>query len=252
LVKFEIEDQRDIDEGLEYGQQVQKCVDEADIVLSNEAEYEEKMINSNIEKNILQRYVDLVTQKEVDIEPNPDEVNMSIASSMALKSSCLKRKVGAVICDEKGRPISTGYNEVVEGQPTCAEKYGECYRDKKKNEILNLIQKRLKIPENDFQGVFRTGIKILELCRSIHAEQAAILQSSVSNMKGATVYTTTFPCFNCAKMIVRSGIKKVIYVEPYPIEEAMHLLDESKIKCMKFEGVKARVFYKLFRRLPKS
>jgi len=252
LVKFEIEDQRDIDEGLEYGQQVQKCVDEADIVLSNEAEYEEKTIPSNLEKNILQKYIDLITIEEADIEPKPDEVNMSIASSMALKSSCLKRKVGAVICDEKGRPIATGYNEVVEGQPTCSEKYGECYRDKKRNEILNLIQERLKIPKNDFQEVFRTGIKILELCRSIHAEQTAILQSSESNMKGATLYTTTFPCFNCAKMIVRSGIKKVVYVEPYPIEEAMHLLDESKVKCVKFEGVKARVFYRLFRRLPKS
>ena len=249
LVKFEIEDNRDIDEGLEYGQQVQKCVDEADIVLSNELEYVKKIIPSEVEK-ILQRYIDLITKEEIDIDPKPDELNMSIASNMALKSSCLKRKVGAVVCDEQGRVIATGYNEVVEGQRTCMEKYGECYREKKRNEILSMVEERLEIPKNDFQKVFRT-LKVLELCRSIHAEETAILQLPGSEMKGATLYTTTFPCFNCAKMIVRSGIKKLVYVEPYPVEESMDLLKESGVKRMKFEGVKARVFYKLFKRRPK-
>lgn len=249
LVKFEIEDDRDIDEGLKYGQQVQKCVDEADIILSNESQYAEKMIHPKLAE-ILQRYMKLVTEEETDILPTTEELNMSIASNMALKSSCLKRKVGAIICDEKGRSVATGYNEVLEGQQTCHEKYGECYRDKKRNEILDKMQQKMKIFGNDFDKAF-SGIKVLELCRALHAEETAILQTSKSDTVGATLYTTTFPCFLCAKMIVRAGIKKLVYVEPYPVEEAMDLLYDSAVELRKFEGVKARVFYKLFKKLPK-
>ena len=249
LIKFEVEDERDIDEGLEYGQQVQKCVDEADIVLSNESEYEDKMIYPNLEK-ILDRYMKLITEEETDIFPTTEELNMSIASNMALKSSCLKRKVGAVICDKEGHIIATGYNEVPKGQQTCLEKHGECYRDKKRNEIMEKMKQKMEMFGNDFAKIFGT-IKVLELCRALHAEETAILQTSESETMGTTLYTTTFPCFLCAKVIVRSGISKVVYVEPYPVEEAMDLLKESGVDRVKFEGVKARAFYKLFKRFPK-
>lgn len=249
LIKFEIEDDRDRDEGLENGQQVQKCVDEADIILSNESQYEDKMIHRNLQK-VLNRYIRLITEGETDIFPKTEELNMSIASNMALKSSCLKRKVGATICDKEGRIIATGYNNVLKGQKTCHEKYGECYRDKKRTEIMNKIKEKMEILDNSFQQVFGT-LKVLELCRALHAEETAILQTSESETVGSAIYTTTFPCFLCAKMIVRAGIRKVVYVEPYPVDEAMDLLRESGVELVKFEGVKARVFYKLFKKFPK-
>lgn len=246
LIQFEIEDERDRDEGLDYGQQVQKCVDEADIILSNESEYVDKMIPENLEK-ILSRYIKLLTEEENDITPTTDELNMSLASNMALKSSCLKRKVGAVICNKDGRVVATGYNEVPKGQQTCLQKYGECYRDKKRNEIMSKLEEKMKVFNSNWHKAFGT-VKVLELCRSLHAEEIAILQTSESVTGEGTLYTTTFPCFLCAKMIVRSGIKKVVYVEAYPMDEAMDLLIESEVKPEKFEGVKARVFYKLFKK----
>ena len=249
LIKFEVEDDRDREEPFGHGQQVQKCVDEADIILSNESQYEKKKIYSNLEK-ILTRYLRLITEEEADIFPTTEELNMSIASNMALKSSCLKRKVGGVICDKEGRIIATGYNDVLKGQQTCFEKYGECYRDKKRNEIMSKMKEKMKLVENNFHQVFGT-LKVLELCRALHAEETAILQTSESETVESTIYTTTFPCFLCAKMIVRSGIRKVVYVEPYPVDEAMDLLRESGVELVKFEGVKARVFYKLFKKFPK-
>jgi deoxycytidylate deaminase len=246
LIQFEVEDERDRDEGSDNGQQVQKCVDEADIILSNESEYEDKKISENLE-NILNRYIKLLTEKENDVTPTTEELNMSLASNMALKSSCLKRKVGAVICNKEGRVVATGYNEVLKGQQTCLQKYGECYRDKKRNEIMSKMEEKMKVFDSNWHKAFGT-VKVLELCRSLHAEEIAILQTSESLTGEGTLYSTTFPCYLCAKMIVRSGIKKVVYIEPYPMDEAMDLLIESEVRLEKFEGVKARVFYKLFKK----
>jgi len=250
LIKFTIEDDRDIDERSEYGQQVQKCVDEADIVLSNESHYENRMIHVNLER-ILNRYVQLITEEQADIFPTTDELHMSVASNMALKSSCLKRKVGVAICDNEGQIIASAYNEVPEGQIACQRKYGECYRDKRRREIMNELNQKIGTSKDDFHKVFGT-IKVLELCRALHGEERAILQTSRSDTKDATLYTTTFPCFLCAKIIVHSGISKVVYIEPYPVDEAMDLLRESGVELVKFEGVKASAFHRLFKRPAKS
>ena len=66
------------------------------------------------------------------------------------------------------------------------------------------------------------------------------------NLHNSVLYTTTFPCLLCAKKIVTVGIKKVIYIEPYPMKEARELLENCQIELIKFEGVKSSAFYKLF------
>ncbi len=92
--------------------------------------------------------------------------------------------------------------------------------------------------------------RLLDLCRAIHAEEAAILQAarlgSVS-LKGSTLYTTTFPCLLCSKMIINAGITHVIYHEAYPMPESIEMLRQGGVTMKKFEGVNSRAFYKLFK-----
>lgn len=92
--------------------------------------------------------------------------------------------------------------------------------------------------------------KLLDLCRAVHAEEAAILQAvklGSSSLNGAELYTTTFPCLLCCKSIINAGIKKIVYREPYPMEESIKMLRNGVIALEKYEGVNAWAFDKMFR-----
>lgn len=95
-------------------------------------------------------------------------------------------------------------------------------------------------------------IKRLEYCRSLHAEENALLQVASkggNGVLGGTIYTTTFPCELCAKKIYQSGISKIVYTEPYPdnISE-LFLQDGIKIiEVRQFEGVKSSGYFKLYK-----
>lgn len=65
-------------------------------------------------------------------------------------------------------------------------------------------------------------------------------------MDDSTIYVTTFPCNLCANKIVQSGIKHVIYFEPYPVEEAKTILNEGNVEFEPFEGVTFRAFFKFY------
>ena len=98
---------------------------------------------------------------------------------------------------------------------------------------------------------------ITEYGRVVHAEMEAILACARSDIstKNAELYCTTFPCHNCAKHIVASGIKRVVYVEPYPKSRALdfhsdsitlELNGEESVRFEPFVGVGPRSFYDLF------
>ena len=97
------------------------------------------------------------------------------------------------------------------------------------------------------------SIKRLEYARALHAEENAILQVATNGgmgILGGTIYTTTFPCELCAKKIYQSGIKRVVFTEPYPdsISEAIFLKDGIRsISVEQFEGIKSSSFYRLFK-----
>jgi dCMP deaminase len=75
------------------------------------------------------------------------------------------------------------------------------------------------------------------LCYAIHAEQNAIIQAAKLgvSIEGATLYCTHQPCVVCAKMIVNAGIKRVVYVEGYPDEFAVTMLDEGGVTLERYE-----------------
>jgi deoxycytidylate deaminase len=99
---------------------------------------------------------------------------------------------------------------------------------------------------------------LTEYGRPVHAEMEALLACARTGVsaKGGTLYTTTFPCHNCAKHIVAAGIVKVVYVEPYPKSKARDLHPDSialddmdakdRVVFAPFVGIAARRYFDLF------
>lgn len=144
-----------------------------------------------------------------------DKRFMELAWVISGWASCYQpnRKIGAVIVRNK-RIVTTGYNGAPAGIKTCVER-GECLR--RKNGIAS-------------------GTRA-ELCYAVHAEQNAIIQAAKlgSSIEGATLYCTHQPCVMCAKMIVNSGISRVVYEEGYPDEFAVEILGEAGIELERVE-----------------
>jgi len=135
---------------------------------------------------------------------------MSFARLAATRSTCLRRKVGAVIV--KGKHIvSTGYNGAPKGVRHCSE--------------TGCLRERLNIPSGQRH----------ELCRGLHAEQNAIIQAALHGVstEGGVIYCTNQPCAICAKMIINAGIIAVVYDEGYTDELAEEMLKESGVRLIK-------------------
>lgn len=189
------------------GQQVKKCLDIANFLIVNEDTLEQL-------KNKLNHFIGLVSGKE---RPNFDEVFMGIAYKWADRSTCLRRKVGAVIAKDS-QQLTAGYNGAPKGMLHCAE-LGGCLREK------------LNIPSGQRH----------EICRGTHAEQNAITQAAKFgiNIEGGTLYCNTHPCVICSKMIINAGIEKVIYDSDYDDELSKEMLKEQKeLKLIRYEGLR--------------
>lgn len=89
----------------------------------------------------------------------------------------------------------------------------------------------------------------MERCTAIHAEERAIRSLHGRTAEGATLYSTTFPCFQCARYIVDAGICRIVYVEAYPMIEAHDFLRRNGVQIDAFEGFKARAFNQVFRQV---
>lgn len=149
---------------------------------------------------------------ESNKRPEWKEYFIGIARLVSRRSTCIRRKVGAVIVRDK-RVLATGYNGAPTGLSHC-EKAG-CIREK------------MGVPSGQRH----------ELCRGLHAEQNAIIQAAYHgiSIKGSTLFCTTLPCSICFKMLINSGINEVIYEEGYPDELTEAFLEECDIKMTKYE-----------------
>ena len=132
---------------------------------------------------------------------------MRIAQLVAERSTCLRRKVGAIAVKEK-RILATGYNGAPAGLAHCLD--------------IGCLRERLKIPSGQRH----------ELCRGLHAEQNVIIQAAVHGVSiaGATIYCTTQPCLICTKMLINCGITAIYFAEGYPDDLAQGMLKEAGIK----------------------
>ena len=156
-----------------------------------------------------------MSKKIADPRPSWDEYFMEIAHVVAKRSNCSRRHVGAVIM-KNNHILSAGYNGTPRGVKNCFE--GGCPR---------------------CAGKTPSGHGLDE-CLCVHAEQNAICQAALFGhaLEGATIYVTLSPCLTCAKLIINSGIKEVIYDGDYTnfVDTIKRLFKASGVKVRKFGG----------------
>ena len=145
--------------------------------------------------------------------PTYDEYFMEMAKVVSKRSTCLRRKVGAILVKDK-HILSTGYNGAPKGLSHCSE--------------VGCLRKDLKVPSGERH----------ELCRGLHAEQNAIIQAAVFgiSIKNSILYCTNTPCVVCVKMLINAGVDEIVFLGEYPDELAKKMLDESSIKIRNFNN----------------
>lgn len=145
------------------------------------------------------------------MRPSWDEYFMEIVNVVKKRSTCTRRQVGALIVLDK-RILTTGYNGAPSGLKHCAE--------------VGCLREKLGVPSGQRH----------ELCRGLHAEQNAIVQAANSgiSIKGGTIYVTDQPCVLCAKMIINSGIERVVFSGEYPDELSTSMLEEAGVELVKY------------------
>ncbi len=142
--------------------------------------------------------------------PEWNEYFMQIAHLVCKRSTCLRRRVGAVVVKDK-RMLATGYNGAPRGVMHCAE--------------AGCLRERMNVPSGERH----------ELCRGLHAEQNVIIQAALHGISidGGILYSTHQPCVLCVKMIINAGIGRIYYTDGYPDELAMKMLTEAGTEITK-------------------
>lgn len=206
-------------------------------------------------KSTLQRFLELIFSNP-HLNPTFDEFAMFMAFNSSVRSGDLSRQVGAVISKNK-QIIATGVNDVpsfggglywAEQNPQTGKvedfSEGKDYKrgiDSNKNTQNEIIQEILRDSETHLSLGSEQKEKLEEILKSskisdltefgrvVHAEMEAILACGREGIPtvDSVLYCTTFPCHNCAKHIIASGIKRVVYVEPYPKSKALEFHSES-------------------------
>jgi dCMP deaminase len=145
------------------------------------------------------------------VRPSWDNYFMKITHEVARRSTCLRRKVGAILVKDK-HILTTGYNGAPSGLPHCEE--------------VGCLRQQLNTPSGERA----------ELCRALHAEQNAIIQAAVHGVQvpGATLYCTTQPCVLCAKMLINAGVVRVVYEGDYPDDLARKLIEEAGLEVVRW------------------
>lgn len=230
----------------------------------------------------LRRFCDLVLGHPF-ISPSRDEFAMFHAQAAATRSTDLSRQVGAAIATVEGDIVAVGCNEVPragggayweDDEPDARDfRLGrdgnQDQRDRALREIYHVLERRGALSSSARKNGLTAFLEamddtrvdgLIEFSRSVHAEMAALLDAARRgvSVRGAVLYTSTFPCHNCAKHIVAAGIDRVVFIEPYPksLAEQLHgdslVVDEPSagegmVRFEHFVGVAPTNYLPLFR-----
>lgn len=235
-------DERDNDQA-EFGQNVREVFSRADAYLPVARGFDSR---ENVD-----RMVDLIFGAPF-LTPRPEEEAMKLAADASLRSAAMGRQVGAALIPAIGTPVVVGTNEVPKpgGGQFWTDDVPD-YRDFQTGEDPNPLYTRRVLEEvlerlnasgwlvENLRGLAGAELfsraalspdgspsvlegaraaSLIEFTRCLHAEQAAIINAARAGVStaGAVLFTTTFPCHECAKVIVGAGIVEVFYIEPYP------------------------------------
>lgn len=275
---------RDQGEVMTFGQDTRKVFVESDFFICNDKR------EADIQEAI-DRYLDLIFDVAVRT-PTRRESTMYEAEAASAKSACMSRQVGASIVSHGGELIAVGWNDVpkfggglygeddrrtlndkgdefVDSDKRCHNwAGGVCHNDQNKERIIGqVVDKIAKLEGADAEkaksieeAVASTDVKsLIEFSRSIHAEMEAILsvaREGKHSLVGATLFTNTYPCHNCARHIVASGITEVVYIRPYRKSLALKLHydaiteipgEKGKVLFRQYDGVAPSTYLRIFR-----
>ncbi len=219
------------------------------------------------------------------ISPSIDEFGSYMAAAAALRSVDLSRQVGAAILTEHGDIVSMGCNEVPKaGGGNYWYDDDPRVRDIERGSEQNSVE-RQRIIVDFFQKLQDSGLiepttsldtpsmkekletaaedalisDITEYGRMTHAEMSAICDAARLGrpLRGTTLFVTTFPCHNCAKHVVASGIDRVVFIEPYPKSRApsshtdsitVGMPNQAKVSFEHFEGISPKRYRDIFQK----
>ncbi len=265
-----------------YKQNIQKCIEKADLhlsFLSNSKVPLEKGVSYPFDiKQQVVIFYSLMLQPGI-ITPTPQERCMQIAFTAKYNSGCISRQVGAVITDEYYSVKSIGWNNTPEGQVPCVLRNSDDLLNNSDNSAFSRYEKDTN---SNFQKEFRKHFEDIDTSnlkghncsycfkdiqnsitegknqvhtRSLHAEENAMLQISKYGgqaIKNGILFTTASPCELCSKKAFQLGVSKIYYIDPYPGIAISHILDcgdgESKIipNLFRFTGAIGRAYHKLY------
>ncbi len=275
--------ERDEHENFDSGQHVRDAFQLADYFVTNNSS-NEYIVNS------IGRFLDIIFGNPF-VTPSFEEYAMYIAFATSLRTADLSRQIGAVIT-KNNEVLASGTNDCPRfggglywpikrnNGEYEDEEGGRDYTlkcDPNKNEQAKIILDILKtfnLPPSDDnkEKLKHCGIgDLTEYGRVVHGEMEALMFCARNHIscRDAEMYVTTFPCHNCAKHIIASGIKRVIYIEPYPKSKALDLYknelttdsgEENKLQLVMFEGIgphryqdffsmSSNKYYKIIRKL---
>ena len=143
------------------------------------------------------------------LRPSWHKYFMDITKLVGTRSTCIRRKVGAILVKNK-RILSSGYNGAPSGITHCNK--------------IGCLRKQLNVPSGEKH----------ELCRGVHAEQNAIIQAAYYgiSIKNSILYCTNQPCSICAKIIINSAIKKIYFDDEYNDPMAKEMFNDAKIQLI--------------------
>ncbi|WP_082657439.1 anti-phage dCTP deaminase [Sphingopyxis sp. A083] len=269
---------RDYDEGdSAHGQHLRDTFHLADVFVDG--------INKDRMKSGLERFFQAFFGR-VDIGPSKIEYGMYAAKGASLRSTDLSRQVGAAIFSADGELITQGCNEVPKAfggtywdgeEPDYRDvQLGYDPNDHMKKEVMRDLLERLskagllvqnpKLASSDdfvdsllgrgernnnaHHGCLQNSFlnDLTEYGRVVHAEMLSICDAARlgKSVKGSILFCTTFPCHNCTKHILASGIRQVIFMEPYPKSRAKQLhkneieiekTSETRVAFVPFLGI---------------
>jgi len=274
--------ERDLGEAGTFGQMTRKVFSLSDFFVCNDQKTDEL-------RRRLRRFLDLIFNVNIHT-PTRAEAAMYDADAAGAASACMSRQVGAAIVSASGELIAVGMNDVpkaggglyteddqsvwdgksIQDNDNRCFKWGGCicHNEISRKNIMDGIVKRIMSADVLKRGInadhIREALKgtdvddLTEYSRSIHAEMEAILsvaREGKHSLVGATLYSTTYPCHNCARHIVAAGITTVIYIHPYSKSKAIKLhhdaitedpSDTKKVVFKQYDGVAPHNYLKSF------
>jgi len=275
---------RDQGELATFGQATRKLFVHADFFVCNDRRLQDL-------RDSLNRFLNILFDTEIRT-PTRAESAMYEANAAAASSACMSRQVGASIVSSGGELIAVGWNDVpkfggslygeedratydedtkgyVDGDHRCYNWSGnKCHNETRRISLMDKVAIAVAATGQIKPGgkaAIREAISttdidsLIEFSRSIHAEMEAILsvaREGKHSLVGATLYTTTYPCHNCARHIVAAGIKEVVYIQPYLKSLAIELHNDviselpnarNMVIFRQFHGVAPTNYLKLFR-----